>query len=55
MTDLKFDENNYLLWKWVSEIYVASRGKISRLLVNPPTLVTDAWALEDNLPHEVLT
>jgi len=56
ITDRKFDENNYLQWKRVIEIYVAGEGKTSHLLVDPPTLVTDAWTLDDNiLLHQILT
>ena len=40
----------------VIEIYVAGRGKTSHLLVDPPTLVTDVWTLDDNiLLHQILT
>ena len=35
---------------------MASRGKTSHLLANPPTPVTDAWTLDDNiLLYQVLT
>ena len=31
------------------EIYVAGRGKTKHLLVDPPTLMTDDWTLDDNV------
>ena len=56
ITDWKFDKNNYQQWKWVIEIYVARREKTIHLLVDPPTPMTDAWALEDTkLLYQVLT
>ena len=56
ITDQKLDRNNYLHWKWVIDIYVTGREKTSHLLADPPTLVTDAWTLDDNiLIHQILT
>ena len=36
ITDQKLDENNYLYWKRIIEIYVAGREKTSHLLVDLP-------------------
>jgi len=56
ITDRKLDGNNYLQWKRVVEIYVASRGKTSHLSADPPTPTTDSWTLDDNvLLHQILT
>ena len=42
ITNRKLDENNYLQWKWVIEIYVASHRKTSQLLADHLTPVTNA-------------
>ena len=36
ITDQKLDENNYLHWKRIIEIYVAGREKTSHLLADLP-------------------
>ena len=56
ISDRKLDENNYLQWKWVIDIYMAGREKTSYLSADPFIPVTNASTLDDNvLLHQILT